>query len=328
MVRLLNFKTLKRNDLSALNFEGFIQFFIQAAVFIFSKAPNSLSHLAPAALANRLFDHFKQAAKNRGERTPLYDNPHATSLADQDVINQLTKMVESDPEFQLPEGYKKVDSKQIQEQFVLRDYFELPEETRICAEIMDDILGAATGTHILEPMPLYTFVPRVMPVANRPRVHEGPAQRYMQPITKEPRKLSVGASQRRETEERSQKNRRSTSKLKGGLDEMSAKLSPAMKLAIACASKEDKGLIKEVADVLGDIVEAVEKGRSYIKQGRNGSPVNNKVRKERAAKEQEMEAMKRQAEQKRKQRHEKLKVLVEEGKVEKERRQIEEKQKM
>ncbi len=318
-MRLLNVKLFKRNDLSALTFQGFVELFIQVAIFVFSKPPDSLSHLPPSTLAAKLLDLFHQSARQRGERTPLYDNPHATSLADKDVISQLTRLVATDPAFRLPEGYRKIESRLPQNLYSLRDYFEVPEAITIAAEIVDSVMESAVGTHFLEPLTGYMTKTSIVPAISRPTGAH--LRSSVAAATREPRKQSVGPVRHHETPG----NRRSLSRLRFGvLEDMSAKMTPAMKLAVACAGREEKPLVREVAEVMGEIVDAVARGRGYIIPIRHGSVALNRALKEKAEREREEGEMRREMEQKRKRRHEKLRRVVEESRAGKEKRQADE----
>ena len=149
LIRLLNFKLHQKNDLSGLSFEDFIELFIQLALYIYGKL--QMSHLPLAILVEKLLNHFKQAAKSRGEKTNLFDNPHATSLADNELLNKLTELAENNPDFQLPEGFHKKQEKHARQKTAIKEYLEIPEQTKICAEILDSILFESIAGHIIEP---------------------------------------------------------------------------------------------------------------------------------------------------------------------------------
>ena len=49
LVRLVNVKIMKTGtgDLSTLSFDGFNQFWVQLALYVYSKPPNDISHMPP-----------------------------------------------------------------------------------------------------------------------------------------------------------------------------------------------------------------------------------------------------------------------------------------
>lgn len=47
IIRLVNFKKILKSDLTALNYAGFLEWIVQAAIFMFTKPPEDLSHFPP-----------------------------------------------------------------------------------------------------------------------------------------------------------------------------------------------------------------------------------------------------------------------------------------
>lgn len=47
IIRLVNFKKIKKSDLTAMNYAGFLEWIIQSAIYIFTKPPEDLSHFPP-----------------------------------------------------------------------------------------------------------------------------------------------------------------------------------------------------------------------------------------------------------------------------------------
>lgn len=286
------------------------------AVFIYNKDPNVEKNQPPAKLTEKLLNHIREAAKQRGENTALFDNPRLSSLADGEVLKKLSAMVDSNPEFQLPEGYKKVEEKHVREIHGIKEDFEIGESTRVCAGVMDDLLEKLFGGHIIEPVAEYFTNTRVIPLAKK-LSNQSPQSKVVLRITKNSRNSSVGAQISRPEEIKKL--------IIKPLPEVSSRLTPAMKFGIVCASPEEKEAITEVVGVIGDIVDAVERGRNHI-PNRQGA-ITNRILKQKAARESELEELKKSLEQKRQMRAGQLKQKMEENKVEKEKRQAEEEQK-
>lgn len=317
LIRQINLKYFQNNDSSAISFEGFIELFVQVALFIYNKPPAHLKHLPPVALVQRLMQEFKNAAKKLGERSPLFSNPHATSLEDPEVLIQLTKIVESNNDFHLPESYKKIEEKHIQKNYTIGNQFQIKESVKICTELVDDLLKELLGSHIIEPTSEYFISTRVVSVASKEFRQDSVHHNSSQSLLKGSRNSSMEASQHHINERKRVQYPVKMQKVKN------LKITPAMKLEIACAPSEDKEIIEEVADVLADIVSAVEKGRNNIT---SGSPINNKYRQNKAEKQIQLEELKKANEEKRRIRAEKLKQKVEEIKILKERKEMEKKQ--
>ena len=47
IIRLVNFKKIKKSDLTAMNYHGFLEWIIQTAIYVFTKPPEDLSHFPP-----------------------------------------------------------------------------------------------------------------------------------------------------------------------------------------------------------------------------------------------------------------------------------------
>lgn len=99
---------------------------------------------------------FRDATKQRGQATMLYEDPDLGSLPAQDVqlIKVLNEKLKSDAQYPIPEGYMKVVEKT-----PVYDYKIPPElasslpAAKVCAiELLDEILHNAFGIHMLEPL--------------------------------------------------------------------------------------------------------------------------------------------------------------------------------
>lgn len=306
-IRLINFKLIHKNDLTALTYDGFIELFIQLAIFIFSRDPYYLTFLPPVNHLEALLDHFRQAAKIKGENTSLYDNPNASSLGDPELMKELEKFLETNPFYPLPEGYKKVEEKFLHENYVLPNYIELPESVRFATEILDKVLNNIFDTHFIEPITTYEYKVKVVPTIGKIYQRDPNDKKFMLPVTKTLRKGIL------------EPVRKPVTLHQQNIKEIEPKLTPALKLEIARARGEDKKLIKEVADVVGEILQAVEEGRETIGQKMKWGPglILNKAIKEKLEKQREEEYMKEEKERQRKLRAQMLKNSVLEMKREK-----------
>ena len=66
LVRLLNVKLVKRADLTALDYGGYIEMIEQLAFFIFSKPPHDYSYLSPKDQLMKMIQYFEKATRSRG----------------------------------------------------------------------------------------------------------------------------------------------------------------------------------------------------------------------------------------------------------------------
>jgi hypothetical protein len=266
------------------------------------------------ALLEMLLEHFKQVAKVRGENTVLYDNPNATSLGDPELMRELTKYLELNPYYPLPEGYKKVEEKCLLDNYTLPSYFTLPESVKIAVELVDELMLKALEMHALEPITTYEYHLRVVPTIGKVYQRDPAEKRFMLPLNKVPRKGVLEPV----------KHPISLKQL--NTEEIRPSLSAVMKLEIAKAPLPLKGLVAEVSNVVAEIVQAVEDNRLTIGHRMKWGPsaAANGAMKGRLERRKAEEQEREEKEKQRKLRAAMLKGLVEEAKREKERKSQEE----
>ena len=69
---------------------------------------SGFSHL-PAGQKIRMFvSQLKNVTQQRGGNIELFDNPEEVYFQETDVIREFNKRLKENPEYILPEGYKKV----------------------------------------------------------------------------------------------------------------------------------------------------------------------------------------------------------------------------
>ena len=308
LFRQVNFKILHESNVLSLNYPGFIEFLVQAAIHIFSKDPvyNSTKK-SPADYTKLLFNYFRQAAKLKGENIVLYENPEATTLGDPEVIQELTEYVTSNPSYPLPEGYKKVEEKSIKEQYTIPKHLQFPENLRICIEVMDEILNKALGVHILEPITTYEYKTRIVPTIGRICQRRTYEKNYMLPVTKRLRSTTFN------------KERHNFSLRQMNEKIVEPKLTGKMKVMVAEAKNEMKGIVKEIAEIVSEIVDAVVCNRTNIGTKLKWGPgiVLNRVMQEKLCKIKGKEIEDEKKEQKRKLRAVILKNTLQELKKDK-----------
>lgn len=133
-MRLINNKFVKRLDLSALDFGAYMHLISQVSFFIYT---NIHPHLSPSDMLLRLIQHFEKATRSRGQSTLLYEDPDATTIGDQEVLKEMNRRVKDNPDILLPEGYYKVYEKDQVYSYLVPDFVDIPESSRICIEVLD-----------------------------------------------------------------------------------------------------------------------------------------------------------------------------------------------
>jgi len=236
-IKLINLKFFNKRNTKTLNYEGFINFFVQAAIHLFSKDNEGL-YMTPLVFLKLLIEQFRKATKTKGESTLLYDNSDATVLADKELIKELTDYVSNNPFYPLPNGYKKIEQKHQKNRYIIPNYINIAENTRIAIEILDDILYNALNIHILEPITTYEYKTKVIPVIGKPNQR---TPYYTSPSNTKAKELEP------------QKRTASLKKL------TKRNLSVTIK---AAEEGKDKELVKEVLGVEGEIADPVEDSKS------------------------------------------------------------------
>eukprot|EP00831_Metopus_contortus_P084485 TRINITY_DN9603_c0_g2_i1.p1 TRINITY_DN9603_c0_g2~~TRINITY_DN9603_c0_g2_i1.p1 ORF type:complete len:219 (-),score=34.91 TRINITY_DN9603_c0_g2_i1:98-754(-) len=128
IMRLINLKHC-RNELTNLTYAGFQECFVQLGIYL-----QKLSHLPLAESVKALLKQFESAAESKGESVVLYREPDISTLRDLELLRELNRLVQSDIDYPVPEGYKKITSKELVFEYSLKGSLEaaLPEQTKIC----------------------------------------------------------------------------------------------------------------------------------------------------------------------------------------------------
>ncbi len=66
-----------------------------------------------------MIDHLARVAKAKHFSTFLYEDPEASALGDQEIIRELNRQIEINPNYEIPEGYKKVTEKDITYEYLI-----------------------------------------------------------------------------------------------------------------------------------------------------------------------------------------------------------------
>lgn len=180
LFRLINVKQ-KRNDLTTLTYDGFIECFMQISFKVYS----GLSQLPLIDPIKELLKKFKEEDTAKGEITTLYTGQETASLltVERELLKELNKKIEQNPATPLPEGYKKIIEKEINFGYALKA--NNLEGMKICFEILDDIFNKQFGTHFIEP--IVTFEQKTKVISKK----ETKEQKINTISSKDSRKISL-----------------------------------------------------------------------------------------------------------------------------------------
>lgn len=98
-----------------------------------------------------LFKYFKEVslASDKPLFQRLFEDPQASSIGDPELIRELTRQVNLDPNYKLPPGFVKKN-----EDFVVAKYQvpdDMKESERISLEIINDLYFSIFDTHFINP---------------------------------------------------------------------------------------------------------------------------------------------------------------------------------
>lgn len=108
LVKLVNFKVMKKFEPRQLEFDGFKEWILQTAIYMYTKpGPNDYSAFPALKHLELLVEKMKKEATLKGQNTILFDDPDAISISDPDLLIALNKKLEQDPDYPVPEGFTK-----------------------------------------------------------------------------------------------------------------------------------------------------------------------------------------------------------------------------
>ena len=102
LLRLVCTKIMKSHNINELNYEGFTQFIVQVALFIYSKPPKNLLHMRVFVSLSELLKYFRDSESRKGQKTSLYDHPDVHMTADPELEKYLNSNLKINPDFPLP----------------------------------------------------------------------------------------------------------------------------------------------------------------------------------------------------------------------------------
>lgn len=294
-----------------MDYPGFLEWVVQAAIFMFSKPPEDKSHFPPVESLIAFVKKLEKAQKDKGASTILFEDPDATSIGDATLLKALNKKIKEDPNYPLPEEYRKVKEREINYVYKLPDFVKINSTKRMCIEMLDDLIFKKFDFHFLEPLVSYNETLKVKPVIRKTfnnATEEKKTPRYLQSLDKrqKPKELNDKASMSAYTKMRENKNR-------------APKLREVLALEVAKVDKADRPHAQETAEVLEEILQAFEKGYKRLPNREKYGPIGiqNSVLKDNAKKEKEDRKQQKEREEKRKKRDEQVKAEIKKKEEEK-----------
>jgi len=151
---------------SELSYEGFVEFLLQYAHSLWND--NTARQLLAVELSEKLLEHLKHVNKERRLMISLKHFVGNNYLAsgnpeEEEMLELLNQKVEQDPDFPVPDGYRKVQEIVIEDSYLVPAELGMKAGEKIGLELMDEIVNAAfPGLHILQSVPVTRTVTRVI----------------------------------------------------------------------------------------------------------------------------------------------------------------------
>ena len=137
----------KKLKVTKLSYEHFSDLIYMVSTVIFNREPYNLAKFPSVVWLESFYEILKNCKENFIPKT-FFEEPDP-GYGDRDVINRLNNKLKKDPDYHLPENYKKVKEIQISIEYKA---FCGNSEQNIVLEIFDDIFFKAFNTHFLMPI--------------------------------------------------------------------------------------------------------------------------------------------------------------------------------
>ncbi len=160
MIRAINIKKDRFASKGMLDYDGFLQLFIQTAHHVHRTKKKNFTVPLLKCLEQLLLAMAK-AIMYKGGNTSLYEDPDFVVGMDKPKLKQLNKQVLLDPHFQPPEGFHKVWEREIAFEYSLPESLNLQESKKIAIETMDSLMNDLFGFHFIEARAFPTVVPKI-----------------------------------------------------------------------------------------------------------------------------------------------------------------------
>ncbi len=152
LIKLVNFRIMKQFENNTLNFPAFKEWIIQAGIYMHTKKPHDYSEFPPIYSLEKMMTRMRETQKKKGANTILFEDPEATAIADSDLVIALNKKIKEDPNYPIPEGFKKRKEKTLVYTYGAPSYLNLSESQTTALDIMDELLTKLFDMHFLEPV--------------------------------------------------------------------------------------------------------------------------------------------------------------------------------
>ena len=102
----------RKNDVQHLTYLGFEEYILQLCIHGYGKM--GYSHLPPGQQIRMFISSLKTSTSQKGGNVDIFEHPEEAYFQETDVIREFNRRLKDNPEYILPEGYKKVKQSEVQ----------------------------------------------------------------------------------------------------------------------------------------------------------------------------------------------------------------------
>jgi hypothetical protein len=159
---------LQRLKLKVVEFENFPLLLFYISQFIYTRSPFSYNHFPSAVCLLALMDQFM---KSPSKVVPgSYYKEFDYGVGDREIIQTLNKRLLNEPNIEMPEGYRKVQEKDLKVEFKIPKQINIKKSVKVALELLDSLLFQSFQVHLLSPVVTVVTVTTVKGFLNRPQI--------------------------------------------------------------------------------------------------------------------------------------------------------------
>ena len=159
---------VQKMKLKGIEVDNFPLLLYYISQFIYTRSPYMYLHVAPGACLLALVDQFRKS-QSKVVPASFYTEPDY-GVGDKDIIKALNSRVKQEPNIELPEGYKKVQEKDVKVLYEVPEAVGVSKAYRVSLEILDQVLFSSLKVHFLSPILTLFPVTTVRGFLNKPQI--------------------------------------------------------------------------------------------------------------------------------------------------------------
>jgi len=113
------------------------------------------------------FNQMEKETKKKGESVVLFENPDSTVMADPELLKALNNKLRENPDYPVPEGFRKINEKILSHDYRVPKFIEIKESQHMALDILSDLIFEKFQFHILEPIIKTEIVTKIRPIIKK-----------------------------------------------------------------------------------------------------------------------------------------------------------------